>query len=201
MNSTTRLSAQTERDTLSLYSPSGARKYLKASERERFLLAAERCAPDIKAFCFMLAYTGCRLSEALGLTFDAVQVDCNIIAIRTLKKRRAGVIREVPVPDVLVVAIQVLRESSPDPTVRVWAWGRTWAWTLVKQVMAAAGISGEHASPKGLRHGFGVHAIRCGIPLNLVQKWLGHAQLSTTAIYANASGPEEYMIASRMWRN
>ena len=30
-----------------------------------------------------------------------------------------------------------------------------------------------------------------GIPLNLVQKWLGHAQLSTTAVYANAFGAEE----------
>jgi hypothetical protein len=39
-----------------------------------------------------------------------------------------------------------------------------------------------------------------GIPLNLVQKWLGHAQLSTTAIYANAVGVEEKDIAQCMWR-
>jgi integrase len=36
-------------------------------------------------------------------------------------------------------------------------------------------------------------------PLNLVQKWLGHAQLSTTAIYANAVGAEEKDIAKRTW--
>ena len=35
--------------------------------------------------------------------------------------------------------------------------------------------------------------------LNLVQKWLGHAQLTTTAIYANAIGAEEKTIAQRMW--
>ncbi|MDT8873452.1 hypothetical protein RAA17_25850 [Komagataeibacter rhaeticus] len=29
------------------------------------------------------------------------------------------------------------------------------------------------------------------MPLNMVQKWLGHAQLSTTAIYADAVGAEE----------
>jgi len=61
------------------------------------------------------------------------------------------------------------------------------------------GADSTHASPKGLRHGFGVAAVSAGIPLNLMQKWLGHAQLTTTAIYANAVGAEEKDIARRMW--
>jgi site-specific recombinase XerD len=65
--------------------------------------------------------------------------------------------------------------------------------------MEQAGLSGTHASPKGLRHGFGVAAVSAGTPLNLVQKWLGHANLTTTAIYANAVGAEEKDIAKRMW--
>ena len=48
-------------------------------------------------------------------------------------------------------------------------------WRAVHAVMQAAGLDGVHASPKGLRHGFGVAAVTAGIPLNLVQKWLGHA--------------------------
>jgi integrase len=60
-------------------------------------------------------------------------------------------------------------------------------------------LEGVPASPKGLRHGFGVAAVTAGIPLNLVQKWLGHAQLSTTAVYADAVGAEEKDIARRMW--
>jgi integrase len=48
-------------------------------------------------------------------------------------------------------------------------------------------------------HRFGVAAIQAGIPLNLLQRCLGHAQLTTTAIYANAVGPEERNIAARMW--
>jgi integrase/recombinase XerD len=44
-----------------------------------------------------------------------------------------------------------------------------------------------------------VAAVSAGIPLNLIQKWLGHAQLSATAIYANALGTEEKDIARRMW--
>jgi len=65
--------------------------------------------------------------------------------------------------------------------------------------MAEARLQGPQASAKGLRHGFGVQAVSVGIPLNMVQKWLGHAQLSTTAIYADAVGAEEKQIASRMW--
>ena len=45
----------------------------------------------------------------------------------------------------------------------------------------------------------GVQAVSRGIALNMVQKWLGHAQLTTTAIYANAVGEEEQSIAARMW--
>jgi integrase/recombinase XerD len=51
----------------------------------------------------------------------------------------------------------------------------------------------------GFSHGFGVTAVSKRIALNMVQKWLGHSQLTTTAIYANAVGEEERSIASRMW--
>jgi integrase/recombinase XerD len=73
-------------------------------------------------------------------------------------------------------------------------------WRPVHAVMEAGRLEGPHASPRGLRHGFGVAAVSPGIPLNLVQKWLGHAQLTTTAIYADAVGVEEKDIARRMWR-
>lgn len=53
-----------------------------------------------------------------------------------------------------------------------------------------------HASPKGLRLSFRVAAVSAGIPLNLVQKWQGHAQLTTTAIYAKAVGKENRLLPS-----
>jgi len=66
--------------------------------------------------------------------------------------------------------------------------------------IAAVGIpDGLHACPKGLRHGFGVQAVSKGIALNMAQKWLGHAQLTTMAIYANAVGEEEQSLAARVW--
>lgn len=60
-------------------------------------------------------------------------------------------------------------------------------------------IEGPHRSPKGLRHGYGVHAISSGVPLNMLSKWMGHASLEVTAIYADALGAEEQGIAARMW--
>jgi site-specific recombinase XerD len=32
-----------------------------------------------------------------------------------------------------------------------------------------------------------------------VQRWLGHARISTTAIYADACGPEEAAFARKFW--
>ena len=92
-----------------------------------------------------------------------------------------------------------LRARDGGKSARLWPFGRATAWRRVHEIMHKAGISGPQASPKGLRHGFGVAAVQAGIPLNMVQKWLGHAQLSTTAIYADAVGAEEQAIAERMW--
>jgi len=47
----------------------------------------------------------------------------------------------------------------------------------------------------GLRYGFGVTAVCTGIPLNLVQRRLGHSQLTMTAIYADAVRAGEKDIA------
>lgn len=77
---------------------------------------------------------------------------------------------------------------------------RATAWRRVKEALAAAGIEGAQASPKGLRYALGVAAVGEGIPLDLVQRWMGHTQLTTTAIYAEAVGEKERSIAARMWR-
>lgn len=41
--------------------------------------------------------------------------------------------------------------------------------------------------------------MRAGVQLNMLKKWMGHADMATTAIYADAIGEEERSIASRMW--
>lgn len=187
----------------SLYSAGGQRKYLNSDERQRFLSAAMNCPrAQVRTLCLTLAYTGCRISEALALTAANIECEGGFIAIRTLKKRSGAiVIREVPVPANLLNALEGVHDlTSMDRSARLWKFGRCRAWQLVKSVMALAGIcEGIHATPKGLRHGFGLHAIRSGVPINLVQRWLGHASMTTTAIYLQAMGFEEREIAARMW--
>jgi hypothetical protein len=34
----------------------------------------------------------------------------------------------------------------------------------------------------------------------MLLKWMGHAKLEVTVIYANALGAEEHGIAARMWK-
>ncbi|MGB3555227.1 MAG: site-specific integrase, partial [Jannaschia sp.] len=114
--------------------------------------------------------------------------------------------RSVPVPpDYLdtMGAVHDLRKaqrSRRQAALPIFPITRTRVWQIVKRVMIEAGLpDAPQRSPKGLRHGFGVHAAVSGVPLNMLQKWLGHAQLSTTAIYADAVGKEEQDIAKRMW--
>ena len=61
-------------------------------------------------------------------------------------------------------------------------------FTPDKSQMKAAGIEGAHASPKGLRYGFVViHALN-KTPLPTLQRWLGHSDPTTKAIYMQAVG-------------
>jgi len=189
-----------------LYTADGARKYVTAAERDAFLREAERADRQVRTLCMTLAYAGCRLSEALALTADRVDRAAGVLVFATLKKRQPGVYRAVPVPPALLDALDLVHGISERQArrgkgrgERLWPWSRMTGWRAVHAVMQAAGLDGPQASPKGLRHGFGVAAVSAGIPLNLVQKWLGHAQLTTTAIYADAVGAEEKDIARRMW--
>lgn len=82
---------------------------------------------------------------------------------------------------------------------RLWPWGRTNGWKAVKSVMRKAGIAESLCKTKALRHTFAVGAGQKGIALNIVQRWLGHARIETTAIYASAIGDEERNLARRAW--
>ena len=59
---------------------------------------------------------------------------------------------------------------------------------------------GQSATAKGLRHGFGVAGVQSNVPLNMIQKWLGHANINTTTIYTDAVGEEERDLAARLWQ-
>lgn len=186
-------------DQLALYDEGGARKYLCASELPRFLAAARRADAATCAFCCLLAYTGCRLSEALALTPARLDAETGRVVFRTLKRRRQT-FRAVPVPGDLMSALRAVAKDRPHDA-PIWRWSRQTAWRRVKSAMDAAGIAGAQAMPKGLRHGFGVANTEENVPMATTQKWLGHACLETTAIYQQAVGREEHAFAKRLWRH
>jgi integrase/recombinase XerD len=192
---------------MNLYDIQGRRLYLTADERRAFIAAAATASRPVRTLCTVLHDTGCRISEALALTSENIDLSGRAVMFESLKKRRRGIYRAVPVPPSLFDTLDMvhgIREAqkrgggqSDRP---LWPWARNTAWRHVKAVMADAGIpDGPHRSPKGLRHGYGVHAISSGVPLNMLSKWLGHATLEVMAIYANALGAEEQGIAARMW--
>lgn len=193
---------------MQLHDAQGKRLYLTADERRAFLAAAAKAERPVRTFCTVLHDTGCRISEALALTPQRIDLTGRAIVFESLKKRRKGLYRAVPVPPGLLDTLDMVhglqeahRRGCGHADRLLWDWSRTTAWRKVNAVMDASGIAdGPHSSPKGLRHGYGVHAISSGVPLNMLSKWMGHASLEVTAIYANALGAEEQGIAARMWK-
>lgn len=187
-------------NTLQLYDDHAERRYLNAEELARFLAAAEAAPPQIRRFALTLAYTGVRISEGLALRGCDLQPSARILSVATLKRRRP-VVREVPLPPPLAEA---LAEIDGGPDTYIWQDGgkpvpRGSAYRWIKAVMTRAGLDGIKACPRGLRHSFGVRATLAGVPLHMLQRWMGHASMETTAIYATVLGPEQLFIADRMW--
>jgi len=195
-----------------LHDDAGNRLYLNAEERAAFLDEARKRPARDRTLCETLYHTGCRPSELVEITPARIDLSGGTVTIRSLKKRKDAsgkqkiVYRTVPVPpeylDTLNTAYD-LRQAQRTPrkaAAPIWPLSRVRVWQIVKGVMIEADIpDAPHRSPKGLRHGFGVNATVRGVPLHMLSKWLGHAQLSTTVIYADAVGREEQDIAARMW--
>jgi len=190
-----------KRSEMRLYDQQAERLYLNDAEFTLFLSAAERAPEHIRLFALTLAYTGIRLSEARQLRYDDFQVGSRVLSVMSLKKRRTGVVREVPVPHELIAALGHSRASSEE---FIWSFEnrpipRPTAYRWIKSLMIEANISGPKTCPRGLRHAYGVRAILSGVPLHMLQRWMGHASMETTAIYATVLGPDQLILADRMW--
>lgn len=195
---------QVTQDTYSLYTDTGDRKYINQLERRRVLETIQRLTRDRALFTALLAWTGARVSEMLLVRPVDFQLHCNVVALRTLKRRKFHV-REVPIPPAVMAELDAhyhleqLRENVQTAYQRLWPWSRVTAWRFVRRGMLEAGIVGRRACPRGLRHGFGTGTLQASVPLNIIQKWMGHSRPGSTAIYASVCGPEEIAFAARFW--
>jgi integrase len=81
--------------------------------------------------------------------------------------------------------------------------GRPWSGAAVRsefrRLAACAGVRRRFA-PHQLRHAHALELAREGVPLNIIQRQLGHANLGTTSIYLQGIDPEEIITAVRTRR-
>jgi integrase len=134
----------------------------------------------------LLASTGLRVSEALGLTWQDVR-----FAERTLRVRGHGVEttkghrRVVPMGQALARTLARHRETllagAHDPV-----FPRPFTAQAAVRLLArvAKRLGWPHTVVHDLRRTFAVHALASGIPLARVQRWLGHRTPAMTLRYA-----------------
>ena len=86
---------------------------------------------------------------------DRVDLAAGQLVLESLKKRRRGVYRAVPVPPALLAALDLvhgIRElqgrRGKGEGIRLWPWSRMTGWRAVHAVMQATGLDGPQASPK-----------------------------------------------------
>ncbi len=178
----------------------GNRKYLNRDERRAFRRAVLAEADfSRKALLLMLFYTGCRISEAINVLAGRIDFVDRAVTFETLKRRKRGCFRSVPVPDALLKLLAGLVTGKKQDE-RIWKFSRKTAYRLVRAKMRKAQISGGMASPKGLRHSHGVACVAANIPLTTIQKWLGHSRIESTAVYLDVLGEEERALAKKLWK-
>ena len=152
-------------------------------EREPWVLARDA------AVLALLYGSGLRISEALGLTREAVPApgkgDAITVTGKGNKTRMVPVLRQVLelIDDYVSLCPYDLPDHGP---IFVGAKGGPLSPRIVQFVMArlrgALGLA-ETATPHALRHSFATHLLARGGDLRAIQELLGHASLSTTQIY------------------
>jgi len=139
--------------------------------------------------------TGARISEAVGLAIDDLDLDPARPSVRLFGKGRKE--RVVPVGSFAREAVEAyLVRGRPALSAggrgtaslflntRGAVLSRQSAWAVLRNAALRSGIDGaDHVSPHTLRHSFATHLLAGGADVRVVQELLGHASVTTTQIY------------------
>jgi len=153
-----------------------------------------------RALVELLYAAGLRVSEALGLDLEHLQLDAGLVRVVGKGDKE----RVVPVGEVATTWLARYLAwprpawlaagnvaNGPGTPVFITARGqrlaRTRAWAIVKAAADRAGL-GDRVSPHTLRHSFATHLLEGGADLRVVQELLGHATISTTQLYTHVTG-------------
>lgn len=134
--------------------------------------------------------TGVRVSELIALNVEDVNLPAAFLRCGDEKRERI-----IPLYPRAVKAlrdyIQVIRprlagqeETALFVNMNGQRMTRQGFWKLVKQYQAKAEIT-KDITPHTLRHSFAVHLLENGADLRSIQEMLGHADISSTQIYAH----------------
>lgn len=147
--------------------------------------------PRDAALVEVLYGTGARISEALGLDVD--DIDMAGQAVRLFGKGRKE--RIVPLGSYAIDAIDsylvrarpaLAQKGRGTPRLFLNTLGRPLsrqsAWAVIQDAADRAGIA-DHISPHTLRHSYATHLLSGGADVRVVQELLGHSSVTTTQIY------------------
>ena len=146
----------------------------------------------------LLYATGARISEAVGVDLDDLDLDSGLVRLYG----KGGKERIVPfgshaaralgawVARVRPAMAAKAKSSAPAGALFLNARGtrlsRVSAWQIVKDAGEAAKLDTE-VSPHTFRHSFATHLLEGGADIRVVQELLGHASVTTTQIYTKVS--------------
>ncbi len=169
-------------------------KAISVTEVEAILAASggeEPRALRDHALLEVLYGTGARISEAVGLDVDDLDVDSASVLLRGKGSKQ----RIVPVgrPAISAVETYLVRgrpalaaAGAGTPALFLNARGgrltRQSAWSILAAAVERSGVTAD-VSPHTLRHSFATHLLDGGADVRVVQELLGHASVTTTQIY------------------
>ena len=189
-------------------SRSKGRGYPPDPPRTEEIIAVMRCCGDglhgsrARALIAALWRSGLRIQEALDLT----ELDLDRRRGSLLVRRgKGGRRREVGMDDWGFEQLEPwlrAREQMPAGPLfcvingrsRGRPWSATAARTMLHRQAAQAGVRRRFA-PHQLRHAHALELLREGVPLNVIQRQLGHRNLGVTSIYLQGIDPDEIIDA------
>jgi integrase/recombinase XerD len=170
-------------------------KAISVDDVERLLDAAGYAGTSLairdRALLEMLYATGARISEAVGLAVDDIDLTENTVLLtgKGDKQRRVpvGSYASAALSSYLVQARPVLAMAGTgSPGLFLNSRGgplsRQSAWVVLRTAAERAGLAAG-ISPHTLRHSFATHLLEGGADVRVVQELLGHASIMTTQIY------------------
>lgn len=153
-----------------------------SAEQMARLYAASPFAPWHAPAWKLLANTGMRRGEALAARKDWLMADRALNIQSTGEERtKSGEWRSIPLSVGAREALQALAQIVAGPYILPRVHKVVMSHAAAKCI-ARAGLGG---SLHTLRHTYGSTLAMAGVPLRVIQRYMGHAHVSTTEIYAH----------------